>query len=134
MTSIRPTGHHLIVSPLKIKEKTESGIIVSLEGSSYEKLNKSNREIGEVLAMGPQAYAAHRAALWDYAVTDETVEAKLLDNWCQVGDMVFYSRNSGRFVFDPMSGEELYAIHDEDVIAVIPPEAEWKHDIRELRI
>lgn len=132
-TVIKPTGHHLVVKPMPIKEKTDSGIIVAREGSEHAKMQKAGRDIGTILAIGPQAFLAHASALYDYARLTEVAPSKL-EAWCKVGDVVYYAKNAGRFLFDPMSGEELYIIHDEDVQAVLPPYDEWKHDIRELRI
>ena len=103
------------------------------DGSQLEAMEKTGRYIGTVLAIGPQAYVAHASALFDYAVAND-VDPGVLEPWCEVGEMVVYQRNAGKFVWDPMSGEELYVIHDEDVIAAIPPEEEWEHDIRMKRL
>lgn len=127
MTSIRPAGHHLLVKPLEVKNETESGIIVTVKGSQIERLEKAGRMIGEVVALGPQCWVAHAAAL--LSVTDDT---RVLEGWAVVGEMVIYSRHAGKFVFDPISGEELYLIHDEDVLAGLPPQDDWEVDMADL--
>jgi hypothetical protein len=53
--------------------------------------------------------------------------------------LIFYSRHAGKFMFDPIIRKEtvidgqsdlkeLYVINDDDVIAVLPPMAEWTVD------
>lgn len=126
MTSIRPAGHHVVVKPLEVVNETPSGIIVTVKGSQLEKLEKAGRMIGEIMAVGPQCWKAHAAALgegWDAEVTAD---------WALKGEMVLYSKHAGKFVFDPISGAEYYIIHDEDVLAVLPPQADWKVDVADL--
>lgn len=129
MTSIRPCGHHIVVQPIELPKKSKGGILLNFEGSQYEKLEKASRMIGVILAVGPQAWAAHAASLADL---DGATRKGLMDLWANEGDTVLYSRHAGKYVFDPMSGEELYVIHDEDVLAVLPPQSEWKTDLLDL--
>lgn len=130
-TSIRPAGHHLLVRPVEVERETKSGIILSVEGSMVEKLEKAGRMLGEVVAIGPQAWLAHAAGLADYVHT-YGAGGESLKPWAEVGDMILYSKHAGKFVFDPISGEELYLIHDEDVLAGLPPKSEWKIDLMDL--
>jgi co-chaperonin GroES (HSP10) len=126
MTSIKPAGHHLVVAPVEVENETKSGIIVVVKGSMLERLEKAGRMIGEVLAIGPQCWLAHAAALEHYA------EPESLGPWAKVGEMVIYSKHAGKFIFDPISGDEVYLIHDEDVLATLPPQADWKVDVADL--
>jgi co-chaperonin GroES (HSP10) len=132
-TKIRPTGHHIVVKPQTLETKTEWGFEYIAEGTNSEKLEKAGRAFGEVLAVGDQAYVAHASHLFDYAVA-AGLEPSRLDPWCRVGDVVFYQKNAGKFIFDPMTGAELYLVHDEDILAVLPPYEEWEHDITKKRI
>ena len=144
-TSIKPAGHKLVIEPIELPEKTEGGIIIKHEGTMWAKLEAAGRMIGTVLAIGPQAWKAHAAGL---VSLDEAGfgNDELLDDWCEVGDVVLYSRHAGKFIFDPMFKEqnqtefglskpklkELYVIQDDDVQAVLPPYEDWKVSILDL--
>lgn len=41
------------------------------------------------------------------------------DPWCAIGDKVIYAKHSGKWIKDPETNEEFYAIRDEDVQAII---------------
>lgn len=131
-TSIKPAGHHLVVAPVKLPEKSKGGIIVNLEGSQWERLEKAGRMIGVVIAIGPQAWKAHAANLAGYGESGST----MYDDWAKVGDTILYSRHAGKYVFDPMDVEkrELYLIHDEDVLAALPDQADWLVDLLDLTV
>lgn len=135
--SIEPVGHNLVVEPVKLPEKSKGGIIVVLSGSTQEKLDKAGRMIGVILATGPQCWAAHAANLND----DNLVRRKgpeILANWAKVGDTILYSRHAGKYCFDPMDPEddqrELYLIHDDDVLAKLPPQSEWAVDYNDITV
>jgi len=128
MTSIKPCGHHLVIKPIELPKESKGGILLNFEGSQYEKLEKASRMIGVILAVGPQCWFAHASALMDYVLETETEKAAL-EPWAATGQTVLYSRHAGKFVFDPMSGDELYVIHDEDVLAILPPQSEWTADL-----
>lgn len=133
-TSINPCGHHLVVEPVKLPEKSRGGIILRTDGSMQEKLDRAGRMIGVILATGPQCWKAHVAAL-DHLLTEFD---KARAPWAKVGDTVLYSRHAGKFVFDPMDVEadkrELYLIHDDDVLAKLPPQSEWSLDYNDITI
>ena len=134
-TSIRPVGHHLVVRPATLPQKSEGGIIINVEGSEWNKLERAGRMVGKVEAIGPQCWKAHAATLVDLpaALKDDA-----MGPWCAVGDWVMYSRHAGKFVKDPLipmedqDNAELYVIKDDDVIAVFPPQSEWKMTPTEL--
>lgn len=123
--NVKPVGHHLVVEPIEFENETESGIIIAVEGSHQEKLEKATRMLGRVVAIGPQAFKAHAAAL-------EGWPAEVQADWCKVDDMIMYARHAGKFIKDPIEGTEYYLIHDEDVKAVLPPLSEWKLDQTEI--
>ena len=66
----------------------------------------------------------HRAAGWIKVIQGPN-DPQYAD-WAAVGDTIMYSRYSGKGVYDPLTGQEYYLIHDEDVLAVLPPHTEWK--------
>lgn len=133
-TSIVPCGHHLVVEPIKLPEKSKGGIILTIDGGQQEKLEKAGRMIGIILALGPQCWKAHAAAL-DH-ILGESSPAR--DAWAKVGDTVLYARHAGKFVYDPMDAEdtkrELYLIHDDDVLAQLPPQAEWSLEYNDITV
>jgi co-chaperonin GroES (HSP10) len=133
-TSIRPCGHHLVVEPIKLPEKSKGGIIVVVEGGEQEKLEKAGRMIGTILAVGPQCWKAHRAALDHILESFDPAAAP----WAEVGDTVLYSRHAGKYVFDPCDDpetkRELYLIHDDDVLAKLPPQSEWALEYSEITV
>jgi len=120
-TSIRPCGHNVVVQPVTLKTETDSGIILVTEGSQKEKLEMAGRMLGVLVAVGPQAWWAHSVAL-----------EQEYEPWAHVGDTVFYSRHAGKFMFDPISKKEMYVLHDEDILAVLPPQDEWELDVLDL--
>ncbi len=134
MTSIKPCGHHVVVKPIELPKESKGGILLNFEGSQYEKLERASRMLGVLVAIGPQAWAAHAAALQDLYIgpPKQAHKASIFKPWAKEGDTVLYSRHAGKFVFDPISGEEHYLIHDEDVLAVLPPQSEWKADLLSL--
>jgi hypothetical protein len=88
---------------------------------------------GVIVELGSQCWSAHAASLLDLPEG-----LRDLEPWCKVGDTVLYSRHAGKFVRDPLvpvedqEGAELYVINDDDVIAVLPPQSEWKLNPMEL--
>ncbi len=134
-TSIRPVGHHLVVRPVQLPRKSEGGIIINFKGSEAEKLQRAGRMVGQVEAIGPQCWKAHASALVDLP---DALKGEALEPWCKVGDWVVYSRHAGKFIKEPtiplaeQEDSELYVINDDDIIAVLPPQSEWKMTPTEL--
>ena len=128
-------GHHLVVEPITLPEKSKGGIIIQHAGTDWDKLAKASRQLGTILSIGPQCWKAHAAGLASY--TD--IRDPALGPWAKVGDVIFYSRHAGKFMFDPcvrvenpIEGKsdlkELYVINDDDVIAILPPMEDWTVD------
>ena len=139
-TSIVPCGHHLVVEPVKLPEKSKGGIILRIGGGQAEMLDKAGRMIGVILAVGPQCWKAHAANLLEYAGNDPAARraGDLLGPWAVVGDTVLYSRHAGKYLFDPMDDvdaqRELYLIHDDDVLAKLPAQSEWVGDYSDITV
>lgn len=141
-TTIVPVGHHLVVEPITLPEKSKGGIIVQHKGSEWDKLAKASRMIGTIVAIGPQCWKAHAASLLDVSPAGSDT----LEPWAKVGDVIFYNRHAGKFMFDPVlrwdednkppntdtDMREMYVINDDDVIAVLPPLEEWTVDASDV--
>lgn len=126
-TSIKPAGHAVLIRRLKAKKTTDWGFVTRTSQHS-DKMEAGGREIGEIVAVGPQAWIAHAVALLPL-VQAKLVSHEVLEPWAKVGDLVFFARYSGKETLDPVSGEVFYLIHDEDVKSVLPEQSEWKVNI-----
>lgn len=134
MTVIKPAGHHILVAPLEWDKETEWGFqLTPTDTSETARLEKAGRMYGTLEAVGPQAWKAHAAGLakalsFDFAELLKLFGKQVFADWAVVGDTIMYSRYAGKNIFDPKSGQELYLIHDEDILAVLPPKEEWVYD------
>lgn len=95
-----PLGHHILVRPEDIDEKTQGGLY--LAPSTMER-RKNERVIGEIVAVGMNAWKAFDSG----------------EPWAAVGDKILYARYGGVRVKDPDTQEELIVMHDEDAIVAI---------------
>ena len=103
--SAKAVGFRILVRPDPIEEKTESGIIISVD----EKLEKGAQVTGIVLDIGPEAFRAfNKSAGFDQYVP-----------WVKPGDHVFYAKYAGKRVIDQASKEELLFLNDEDVAGLV---------------
>ena len=97
-------GWRLLVRPLPVKRKTESGILLPdqyMEDAEY--LNT----VGRVLAIGDQAYK--HSSFEDKA-------------WCAVGDYIIWPKHVGRrFVY---KGVKLMILEDKNVLMTVP-DPQW---------
>ena len=122
MSNIKPTGHNILIAPIVAEKETAWGFQLNpTESSTGAVMDRAGRQYGTLIAVGPQAWVAHAAAIAKYVRDPEALAA-----WAHVGDTVMYSRYAGKGVYDPLTGEEYYLLHDEDVLAVLPPHSEWK--------
>jgi co-chaperonin GroES (HSP10) len=96
-------GYRLLVKPKKIEHTSKAGLIVIVEGSAEDKLEKAGQQFGDVISIGPTCWNAE----------------ELGDPWCEVGDTILFSRHAGRFVYDPEDDEEYFVMNDTDVIATV---------------
>jgi len=95
-----PSGYKLLIKPLEVKEKTESGIYMPDKLKSAE---QTASVIGFVVKMGPDAYGD----------TDKFPHGP----YCKEGDFVIFRSYSGtRFKIDK---EEFRLINDDTVEAVV---------------
>jgi hypothetical protein len=47
-------------------------------------------------------------------------------------DPMYKEQEETEFGFAPAKLKEVYVIHDDDVIAVLPPQSEWKVDLLDV--
>jgi co-chaperonin GroES (HSP10) len=106
---IIPTGYRILVKPDPIEEVTKSGIVLVTD----EKLERAAQHIGTLIAIGEQAWKAFSK---NYKG----------DPWAEVGDKIIYSKYAGKFVKDPVTGEEFVLLNDEDVAAIIVEESNYE--------
>ena len=119
MPTIQPVGHKILIKPLEWESKTEWGFqITATEDSESAKIEKAGRMVGTIVAVGPQAWKAFAVGI--QAFTDA------IGDWAKVDDTVMYARYAGKAIYDPITGDEYYLINDEDVLAVMPPQDDWK--------
>ncbi|MCS6786870.1 MAG: co-chaperone GroES [Thiobacillaceae bacterium] len=97
---IRPLHDRIIVKRLEAERKTASGIVIP--DTAAEK-----PEQGEVIAVGP-------GRLDD--------RGKRVPMEVKVGDRVLFGKYAGQTV--KVGGEELLVMREEDVMAILAPEAE----------
>jgi chaperonin GroES len=92
---LKPLSDRLLVKPVTMEEKTESGIIVP--DTAREKPMR-----GEVIAVGPGKM---------------TEDGKTLPMHVKVGDVVMYGKYSGTEF--KMDKEEFLILNESDVLAII---------------
>jgi len=96
----QPTGFRMVLFPLKLEEKTSSGIIFTEDTIEQSQISTN---VCKVLAIGPDAYA----------------DKSRFPNgaWCKEGDWVLITRYAGSRI--KIEGGELRIINDDEIIATV---------------
>jgi len=96
----QPTGFRIVLFPLKLEEKTSSGIIFTDDTIEQSQITTN---VCKVLAIGPDAYA----------------DKSRFPNgaWCEEGDWVLITRYAGSRI--RIEGGELRIINDDEIIAKV---------------
>ena len=102
-SGIRPTEYKVLVSPIKVDEKTKGGIILPDETKERDQFAQMQ---GILVAMSPLAFT--------YADKDEWGDAEKP----KPGDKVMFARYAGAAV-KGMDGADYRIISDKDVSAVL---------------
>lgn len=102
----KPTGHHVVVRPDKVEEKSKGGIYIPISTKDQEQRAVTK---GEIVAIGPNAaecYMTYRNEKGDVV-------------WLKVGDRVCFSKYGGEL--NPLrdGDESLRLLNDEDILAEI---------------
>lgn len=101
--------HYVSVKPFDIDEwddtrKRAKQMGFALPEMEQNKRAKASVDVGTVYQIGPTAYDG--------------------DVPFQVGDIVAYVKNAGKFVVNPFTQEEVYVLNDEDILVVLNKETE----------
>ena len=102
MNNITPTGHHVLIKPDAVEEKSEGGILLqtAFDQNTLTR-EKAATTTGVIVAVGKTAWL-------DFAGEEP---------WAKVGDHVYFTRHVSKEIKD---GDDLYFLMtDENIIAVI---------------
>lgn len=99
-----PTGHHCLVKPDKVEEKTAGGLWKPDQAIQKQ---RGNMQIGTIVALGPQCFKAFDDG----------------EPWAAVEDRVVYAKYGGK-VFNYLEEKDteehaLRLLNDEDILLVI---------------
>ena len=97
-SGIVPVGHRVLIKPDKIKNVTDSGIMLNTPSQEEREQLASHR--GVVVAIGSSAYADQK------------------EPWCKIGDRVTYAKYAGLIYKEKETadGLEYRVINDLDVV------------------
>lgn len=96
----QPTGFRMVLFPLKLEEKTSSGIIFTEDTIEQAQISTN---VCKVIKIGPDAYA------------DKSRFPK--GPWCKEGDWVLITRYAGARI--KIEGGELRIINDDEILATL---------------
>ena len=105
----QPTGFRMVLFPLKLEEKTSSGIIFTEDTIEQSQVSTN---VCKVLAIGPDAY--------------KDKSRFPTGPWCKVGDWVLITRYAGSRI--KIEGGELRIINDDEIIATIKNPEDILHE------
>ena len=97
-SGINPTGHHVLVLPDEVKEKTEGGIYLAPMGREQEQRAATK---GKLIAIGPSAWA----------------EFALGEPWAEVGDYISFAKYAS-IEMKGSDGKDYALLNDQDILAV----------------
>lgn len=117
---MKPLGHRVLLKPLDLEQKTESGIV--LHYGPDQKLKERMQQLAKVVDIGPDAYLAFRKIDQD----GKEVNGK---PWCDIGDLVYCARMAASHFMDPYTGKEWMLVNDEDIQLVLTDEEMAEVDI-----
>ena len=96
----QPAGWRLVLFPLKLKEKTKGGLLLTDETVEQSQITTN---ICKVLKAGPEAY--------------KDKEKFPSGPWCKEGDWVLITRYAGSRI--RIDGGELRIINDDEILATV---------------
>ena len=101
--NINPTGHHVIIEPDAVEEKSEGGIITNWGGDGTQREFAATTR-GYIKAIGPTAWL------------DAGFGGK---PWAKVGDYVYFTRHVSKTITDNASGKDYFLLTDDNVLAIV---------------
>ena len=97
-SGIHPQGPRVLIWPLEVEQKTQSGIILStVTENEREQMGNTT---GMVVEIGPEAFA-----------DKDTV-------WCKVGDKVVFAKYSG-LLYLGKDNKKYRVINDDNIVATL---------------
>jgi chaperonin GroES len=96
---IEPTGHHVLVKPDVVREKTSGGIYIPDEARQNEQRGATK---GILVAIGPTAW----------------VDLANGKPWAKVNDYVSYARHAG-INMKGSDDEDYTLLNDQDILAIL---------------
>lgn len=108
-----PTGYRLLIRPVQPKAMSKGGIALAQETQHAQEVL---RYVGEVVAMGPEAYQ----------------HEKFHAPWCAVGDWIAYGQYAGQEIklkTDEGDLVQLRIINDDEVLAKVDPSSIVIYDV-----
>jgi len=99
-SGITPVGHRVLILPVDVEKKTDSGIVLIDKTRMMEEMAQTQ---GVVVALGDTCY------------DDEP------SPWCKVGDLVMFGKYAG-VVYEGNDKQKYRITNDKDVVAVITKE------------
>ena len=99
---LEPTGHHVLIQPDEVKEKTESGIYIPEVTRQQE---QAATVTGTIIAVGRQAWVGFGDG----------------EPWAKEGDKVFFAKYGGYLITHKKTDYRI--LNDEDVVAIIKEDA-----------
>jgi chaperonin GroES len=101
---IEPVGHHVLVRPDQVAEKSTGGIFLAPTARENEQRASIT---GHVIGVGATAW----------------IDVGDGSPWAKVGDYVSYARYSG-FELQGLDGEKYVLLNDQDILAILSEERE----------
>jgi len=95
---LEPTGHHVLIEPDKVDEKTKGGIYLP---ETARKQEQNATVTGVIIAVGKQAWMGFGDS----------------EPWAAVGDRVYFAKYGGVVITN--EGKDYRLVNDEDVVAII---------------
>ena len=97
-SGIHPTGHHVLVLPDEVKEKTKGGIYLAPQGREQEQRAATK---GRLIAIGPSA--------WKEFADGEP--------WAKIGDYISFAKYAS-INMKGSDSKDYALLNDQDILAV----------------
>ena len=101
-SGIYPVGHRVLVLPVEIEKKTESGIFLP---DKVVMMEESAQTQGTIIAIGDTCWEDEQAP------------------WAEVGDFVMFGKYAG-VVYEGNDGKKYRVLNDRDIVAILTKKEE----------
>lgn len=100
---MKALGYRILIKPDDVEKVSKGGIIVV----TNEQREAAKVDTGTIVDIGPSA--------WD------EIDKK---GWAKVGDRILFSRYSCKYIQDPVTGERIGVLNDDDALCLIEEKEE----------